>query len=138
MQKAVATKHNRYAPLLTIAAGQTQNGGRSVAPQMIAAAVTHLGEMSPDLIALIETCTRKFGESIAKERRSDAVLLKRRTGEFRSRFKNAIMAANARGVGNMIADASRHWSHSLDTIGAFWDRVPSWEPFDVDGICSGA
>ena len=132
--KTVKRKTDLYAPLLSAGRAHALSGLRKTAPQFHACILSHLGEMSSGLVTVIETVTRKFGELAAAEHLHDGVSLKRKTGAFRSEFKNALMAVNARGFGRAIGDAGRSWVCAGDLLNTFWECVPEWER---DGVAMG-
>ena len=132
--KTVKRKTDLYAPLVSAGKAHALSGLRKVAPQFHACILSHLGEMSSGLVTVVETVTRKFGELTAAERLHDGVSLKRKTGAFRSEFKNALMAVNAGGFGRAIGDAGRSWVCAGDLLNTFWECVPEWE---CDGMTMG-
>jgi hypothetical protein len=104
---AVNTKHNRYGGLLDVASTQFKAGARATQPVFIAAVTSHTGEMAPELHTLVESITRQYARTITKHDLEDGVSKNRRTGIFRSRFKDALMTAMAEGFGRLLAGAGR-------------------------------
>jgi len=105
MQKAVATKHHKYAPVVYTAALQRyQRPGYKKRPLFLAAAVSHTGEMSPGMFDLVEWVTghrkraaRKGGPQY-DGRAPNGV-----AADFRKNLKDAIQVTAARTIGHYIA-----------------------------------
>jgi hypothetical protein len=113
VRMACNVKHNRYKPLVDVAASQVKQGLRTIMPTFVAAIVSHTGEMAPELITLIENITRQYGTLISREDLEDGISKNKRTGIFRARFKDAIMVAMAEGFGRTLAVAGREHTHHI-------------------------
>ena len=109
VSNAVAIKNSRYEPLLDIAAAQVKNGTRSIMPTFITAIVSHTGEMAPGVFTLVEAITRQYAKTITPTDLEDGISKTKRTGRFRSRFKDAIMTAMAEGFGRTLVSAGREF-----------------------------
>ena len=124
-------KHDRYGPLLDIANKQFKTGNRATDPTFVAAIVSHTGEFAPELIAYIEHVVKHFARTITPTDLEDGISKTRRTGAFRCRYKDAIMAAMAEGWGRTIGDVGRPWlskSHlNRSTLEGYQSYLPSWE-----------
>jgi hypothetical protein len=107
VRTACNTKHTTYKGLLDIAASQVKTGERSVLPTFVAAIISHTGEMAPELHTLVETITVQYARTITQKDMEDGVSKGRRTGMFRSQFKDALMTAMAEGFGSTLAGAGR-------------------------------
>ena len=66
---------------------------------MAACIFSHLGEFSPVAIRVVEIITLAFQGMTSRQLFEDGVSLKRRTAQFRTEFKDALMCANASGFG---------------------------------------
>ena len=103
VETAVKLKTIRYRQLMDLANGQHRAGKRTKAPKLISGVITHLGELSPDIISLVEHLTAVAGsqynprDPLNRGRSKSQV-----TAAFRSRFKDALLAANARGFGEAL------------------------------------
>ena len=70
---------------------------------LISAVITHLGELSPDTISLVERLTSVAGKEFkARDPYTRGLTKAKVTGAYRSRFKDALLAANARGFGEAL------------------------------------
>ena len=107
VQAACNDKHNRYRGLIDIAYSQHKAGTRAILPVFVAAIISHTGEMAPELVTLVENITRQYAKSITPRDLDDGVSKNRKTGMFRARFKDALMAAMAEGFGRLLAAAGK-------------------------------
>ena len=83
--------------------------------------------MSPESLRAVELITRAYGTLASSRHYEDGISLKRRTAEFRTRFKDALMAANAAGFGSTLAHAGTpRAGRSLSPADAF-GGLPDWE-----------
>ncbi len=72
-------------------------------PILIPAVVTHFGELGRDTISLVERLTSVAGKQFCVRNPHTRGITKARvTAAFRSRFKDALLAANARGFGEAL------------------------------------
>ena len=107
VRAACAKKHGTYQGLIDIAMAQHKAGSRQLLPIFVAAIISHSGEMAPELITLIEHITMQFARSITARELEDGISKSRKTGEFRARFKDALMAAVSEGWGRALASAGQ-------------------------------
>ena len=107
VRAACAKKHGTYQGLIDIAMAQHKAGSRQLLPTFVAAIISHSGEMVPELITLIEHITMQFARSITARELEDGISKSRKTGEFRARFKDALMAAVSEGWGRALASAGQ-------------------------------
>jgi len=127
VKRMINTKNKRYTPLMALANQQCVAGFRKVPPRFFPCIVSHLGEFSPDLMAVVETITKKYGATVGLERTFDGVPLKRKTGTFRSDLKSSIIFATARGFGRALLLAGRPWAgSSTGSLDSQWTQVPRW------------
>ena len=87
--------------------------------------VTHLGEMSPDMIKMVEHLTSAAAADFTPGYMTMGQPRKRFTGAFRSKLKDHIMAVNARGFGRaLMATGNPMTGHVVDPADI---DLPSWE-----------
>jgi hypothetical protein len=102
VEAAVKLKEIWYRNLMSLelgqlAAGQTKN------LVLISAAATHLGELGPDTISLVERLTSVAGKQFCARSPHTRGLTKARvTAASRSRLKDALLAADTRGFGGAL------------------------------------
>jgi hypothetical protein len=99
-------KRRRYATLMDIANRQFDSGKRERRPVLLPAIITHMGELGPGFITLIEELTACAG----RQYRPNTALTCGRsraqtTAAFRTRLKDALMVANAEGFGKALMAA---------------------------------
>ena len=90
---------------MSIAEGQLKAGTRTLKPKLVSAIVTHLGELSPGMIGLVamEDLTAVAGKQFVERSPLSRGLTKgKTTAAFRTRSKDATLAANARGLGEAL------------------------------------
>ena len=98
---------------------------RKTKPILLAPVVTHSGEMSPDMITLVEHLTTTAAADYTPGYLSMGQPRKRFTSAFRSRLKDAIMATNARGFGRALMAAGNPMTgHVVEPEDI---DLPSWE-----------
>ena len=121
-------KHKKYEPIRDIALNQKRGGSRPFAPTFYAGILSHQGEMSPDLISLIELFTAQYKTLCASLNLQDGVSKGKRAADFRCRFKDALMATNARGFGATLgaAGSPRFTPQPLELDGLV-SALPAWE-----------
>ena len=73
----------------------------------MACILSHAGELSPNAFLAVETITRYYKQSVAKQPTEDGIRLARRTALFRTRFKDALMTANINGFGATLSGAGQ-------------------------------
>ena len=64
--------------------------------------MSHVGEFSPDLLLLVELFTKKFDNLCKSDPRHDGISRAHRTGDYRCRFKDALIATGLTGFGRML------------------------------------
>ena len=85
---------------MSIAEGQLKAGTRTLKPKLVSAIVTHLGELNPGMLGLVEDLTAVAGKQfVARSPLSRGLIKGKTTAAFRTRFKDAVLAVNARGFG---------------------------------------
>ena len=126
VEAAIKLKEARYRTLLNLADGQLKSGRRTKTPVLISGVITHLGELSPGIISLVEQLTAVAGKQFSSRSPLSRGLSKAKvTAAFRSRFKDALLAANARGFGEALVAAGNPiagWVHAPDDA-----CLPDWE-----------
>ena len=103
-----------------------------MAPVFAACIFSHLGEMSPKALDTIEVITKAYRANVSKMYFEDGISLKRRTAEFRMRFKDALMAANATGFGTTLAAAGHPRAGRTASSPFALGGLPPWEVVHVD------
>ena len=93
VKAACANKQGTYKDLMDIAQAQHKPGWRQVLPIIVAAIISHSGEMAPELLTLVEHITMQFARSITVKDLEDGISKSRKTGQFRARFKDALKTA---------------------------------------------
>ena len=120
-------KRQKYCPLIEDAALQVKNGKRAMAPTLVPYIFSHSGEMSPESLRVVELFTREFSAMASLQYFEDGISLKRRTAAFRTRFKDALMVANANGFGSTLAHAGRPRNGQLLSPADAYGGLPGWE-----------
>ena len=107
--KAVAKyaelKYNHYGTLLELANRQIRKGLRQSTPKLLAGIITHTGEFSEDIFALVELVAKKAKANALDAPSLDGIPPSRVAAEIRTRFKDALAVVNARGVGRALLEA---------------------------------
>ena len=88
---------------------------------------SHLGEMSSTAINTIEVITRAYRDKLSKMYFEDGISHKKRTAEFRMRFKDALMIANASGFGSTLAAAGVPRVNRVVASAFDHGGLPPWE-----------
>ena len=119
-------KRKRYATLMDIADRQLAAGKRERKPVLLPAIITHLGELGPGFISLVEELTACVGRQYRSHSPFSCGNSKTRTtAAFRTRLKDALMATNAEGFGRALMAAGTPmggWFHAPDdTDLGSWD-----------------
>jgi len=120
-------KTTKYAPMVAAALAQVKQGKRTLAPLFTPCIFSHLGEMSNTAIETVELITRAYRTSLSSKFFEDGISVTRRTAEFRARFKDALMVANAAGFGTTLAAAGV--PRVGKAVSSAFDRggLPPWE-----------
>ena len=99
-------KRKRYATLMDIASRQHAMGKRERKPVLVSAIITHLGELEPGFITLVEELTACAGRQFRPNSPFSCGNSKARmTAAYRTRLKDALLAANAEGFGRALMAA---------------------------------
>ena len=101
----VRAKEERYRLLMHLVVQQVHSRMRPRAPILCAAVITHLGELSPHLIELIERLTSAAASNYRPGPLNDGAPRRIFANRFRTELKDALMAANARGWGRALRAA---------------------------------
>ena len=125
---ATALKKLRYQTMLELAAAQVSSHRRCVLPKLVPGIVTHLGELGPDLINLVETITAAAGKQFRLGKMSRGMSKSKLTAIFRTKLKDGVLAANAEGFGQALVAAGNPiagWvvapdDFDWDSSGASW------------------
>jgi hypothetical protein len=103
VEAAEKLKTQRYATMLEIAMRQMTTNKRDRLPVLIPAIITHLGELGPGLISLIEELTACAGRQYRPNSPFSCGRTKARaTAAYRTRLKDGLLAANAEGFGRAL------------------------------------
>ena len=123
VEAATKLEEARYRTLLNLADGQLKSGRRTKTPVLISGVITHLGK---GIISLVEQSTAVADKQFSSRSPLSRGLPKAKvTAAFRSRFKDALLAANARGFGEALVAAGNPiagWDHAPDDA-----CLPDWE-----------
>ena len=119
----------KYSPAVADATQQVRNGTRAMAPVLVPCIFSHAGEMSPESLRVVELITRRrqFSSLASTLYFEDGIPLKRRTAAFRSRFKDALMVANANGFGSTVAHAGTPRAGKFLSPAEAYGGLPDWE-----------
>lgn len=120
-------KERKYAAMALTASKDARAGKRARAPKMMPCILSHIGELSPTALSTIELITRAFHTTASKKHYEDGIPLKRRTAQFRTRFKDAIMCANASGFGRTISLAGQPRAGCSVSSPDVSAGMPDWE-----------
>ena len=122
-------KTNLYKPMVNAAAAQVRQGIRTMKPIFTPCIFSHMhmGEMAPTAVETVELITKAYKASLSFLFFEDGISVKKRTAEFRGRFKDALMVANANGFGTTLAAAGMPMVGSR--VSSVYDRggLPPWE-----------
>jgi hypothetical protein len=120
-------KKAKYSPMVEGACAQVRAGKRALPPDFRPCIFSHLGEMSPTAIQTIETITMAYRDSLGRRYFEDGVSKEKRTSEFRMRFKDALMCANAAGFGAVLAAAGLPRAGRAVVSAFDHGGLPEWE-----------
>ena len=118
VRTACAEKHKLYGSLVATALRQKSRGQRPFSPLFVAGVVSHSGEMAPEFINMVEIFTNQFRKHCTTLNLEDGVSAARRTAEYRTRFKDALMTATLGSFGRTLDDAGLAWERP--------DATPLW------------
>ena len=88
--------------------------------------VTHLGELGPDIIDLVEVLTGVAGRQFKAGPLTMGLTKAKYTAMYRTGLKDELMAVNVRGFGRALAAAGNPmtgWILSPDEVG---EDLPDW------------
>jgi hypothetical protein len=106
VREATKGKQKKYAAMMQLAAKQTDEKQRVAVPLMFPLVLTHMGEIGPELIRLIEFFATLLKRRAAEGLVPQPVLLGRTPADFSARFrarcKDRLMAALVRGWGRQL------------------------------------
>jgi hypothetical protein len=117
----------KYTPAVKEATLQVARGNRASAPVLSPCIFSHAGEMSPESLRVIELISRDYKHMMSLLYFEDGVTLKRRTAAFRTRFKDALMVANANGFGATLAHAGTPRAGKTLSPAEAYGGLPHWE-----------
>ena len=104
--KAQQAKTDHYQPLMNLVKLQSLRGERPKDPAFLGCLMSHDGEFSPHLFLAIEWLTRAFKrKTAAAGHRRDGLRPQFLAARFRSRLKDELIAACAKGFGLMLISA---------------------------------
>ena len=103
--KYAELKYNHYSTLTELANRQMRKGMRHTIPKLLAGIITHTGEFSDDIFALIEALAKKAKDNAAANPSIDGIPPSRVAAEIRTRAKDALAIINAKGVGRALIEA---------------------------------
>ena len=102
---ATKLKITRYLMLMELLLQQVHAHKRPTLPKLVPGIITHLGEMGPEMIELVETLTGVAGSRFKRSPLTMGLSKTKITAIFRTKFKDALMAANAQGFGRALMAA---------------------------------
>jgi hypothetical protein len=117
----------KYSPMVADAALQVDKGKRDIAPVLVPCIFSHAGEMSPESMRVVELITRQYSTMLSRLYFEDGLSLKHRTAAFRTRFKDALMCANASGFGATLAHAGTPRAGKRLSPADAFGGLPEWE-----------
>ena len=120
-------KTNLYKPMVHAAIAQVRQGVRTMKPVFTPCIFSHMGEMAPTAVETVEVITNAYKASLSYKYFEDGISAKKRTAEFRGRFKDALMVANANGFGTTLVAAGMPMVGTR--VSSAYDRggLPPWE-----------
>ena len=102
VQAAVKLKHKTYGLIETLANVQAAGFGASRPVKLVAAAVTHQGEMSNEFLNLITKAVGRYRSNLRLYPDIDGNTASKAATIYRSSFKGAVCAQMARGFGRQL------------------------------------
>ena len=104
----VKSKTLRYAPLVKLAQAQIPTL-RQTSPIFLPTAMSHEGEFSSQLIQAVELLTKSFRSNLITNGSlfPDGVSVSRRTAEFRTSLKDALICTSFSGTGSILLSSGR-------------------------------
>jgi hypothetical protein len=125
---ATRLKQLRYDMLLVLIKRQLEAHMRDVMPKLVPGVITHLGELGPDFIVLIETLTAEAGRQFRPTAPAAMGMTKAKfTAMYRTRFKDALLCANASGFGRALLAAGNPMAGWALAPGDEDDDLPDWD-----------
>ena len=120
-------KNTKYMPMLNAAIAQIRAGKRTLKPIFTPCIFSHMGEMSPTAVETVEVIDKAYKASLSFLFFEDGISHTKRTSEFRARFKDALMVANATGFGTTLGTAGTPMVGSRTSSAYDHGGLPSWE-----------
>jgi hypothetical protein len=127
MARYAKFKTLKYAPMVNAAAAQVRQGKRTLKPIFTPCIFSHMGEMSPTAVETVEVITKAYKASLSFKYFEDGISRTKRASEFRARFKDALMVANANGFGATLAAAGSPMVSSRTSSAYDHGGLPPWE-----------
>jgi hypothetical protein len=104
---------------------------RPTMPKLVPGVITHLGELGPDLIELVETLTTYAGKQFRPNLPSSMGMTRAKyTAIYRTRFKDALLCANARGFGRALLAAGNPMAGWVLAPGDEHEDLPDWDVYN--------
>ena len=123
----VKAKEARYKVLCELLENQFKTRRREVLPKLVSAVITHLGELGPDLIDLVEVLTSVAGKLFVVSPLTMGVSRAKYTAQFRTKLKDELLTANALGFGRALVAAGNPMSGWIMSPGEDGDEMPDWD-----------
>jgi hypothetical protein len=123
--QATKLKTARYALLIELLERQVQGRKRIGMPVLVPGVVTHLGELGPGMIGLVEKLTAEAGRGYKKGPTAMGRTKAKHTAIFRTRVKDAILCANVAGFGQALMAAGNPITGWVMSPGEA--ELPEWE-----------
>ena len=128
MVHATRLKLQRYDMLMVLIKRQLEARMRETMPKLVPGVITHLGELGPDFIRLIETLTAEAGKQFRPTAPMSMGWTKaKHTALYRTRFKDALLCANASGFGRALLAAGNPMAGWALAPGDEQDDLPAWD-----------
>jgi hypothetical protein len=128
---ATKLKQARYDTLMVLIKRQLDANKRSVMPRLVPGVMTHLGELGPDLIELVETLTGQAAKDFRPNAPKSMGLTRPKfTAIYRTRFKDALLCANARGFGRALLAAGNPMAGWALAPGDEHEDLPDWDIYN--------
>jgi hypothetical protein len=122
---ATKVKLARYNMLMELLGRQVRARKRTVMPLLVPGVVTHLGELGPAMIGLMETLTGVAGTNFRRGPETMGLTRTKVTAIYRTRLKDAVLCVNAAGFGQALMAAGNPipgWAMAPDEM-----DLPAWD-----------
>jgi hypothetical protein len=113
--------------MVDAAVAQVRKGIRTTKPIFTPCIFSHMGEMAPTAVETVELITRAYKASLSFRFFEDGISIKKRTAEFRGRFKDALMVAISNGFGTTLAAAGMPMVGKRVSSAYDHGGLPPWE-----------